>query len=109
MCDWKRLGVVRSRRELGRRLEAAEEVRLLEDDASGVLGRAAQLVRVGDAFVVTNLDDLEAEPGRVGLDDLPDLRVERLGEDDLGPARGMLGDVAGVRGDSRAVVPRRIG
>ena len=30
-----------------------------------------------------NLDDLEAEAERVRLDDLPHLRVQRLGEDDL--------------------------
>ena len=103
------LGVVRDRCELGRRLEAAEEVRLLEDDAGGVFGRLADVVRVGDAVGVRNLDDLEPEAGRVRLHDLPDLRVQRLREDDLRPAGRVLRDVAGVRGHRRAVVPRGVG
>ncbi len=65
-----------------------------------------KLVRIGDAVVVRNLDDLQAEARRVGLDDLAHLRVERLGEDDPCPPGRVLGDVAGVGGDRRPVVAR---
>ena len=104
MRDRKRLGVVRGGGELRRRLQDTEEVRVLEDDARRALRRGAQLVRVGCAVTMRHLDDLEPEPGRVGLHDLPDLRVRRLGDDDLLAARDVLGDEARVRGDRRAVV-----
>ena len=55
-----------------------------------------------------HLDDLEPEAGRVRLHDLAHLRVRRLGDDDLRPARRVLRDVAGVGGDGRAVVARRV-
>jgi hypothetical protein len=57
---------------------------------------------------VRYLDDLEAEPRCVRLDDLAHLRVQRLAEDDLRAARRVLGDEAGVRRDRRAVVARRV-
>ena len=59
--DRERAGVVRGRREVGRRLEHAEEVRLLEDHRRGVLRRRRELVGVGRAAAVRNLDDVEAE------------------------------------------------
>ena len=65
---------------------------------------AASCVRIGRPAVVRHLDHLEPEPRRVGLHDLAHLRIQRLGEDDLRAARGVLGDVAGVGGDGRAVV-----
>ena len=107
--DGERAGVVRGGREVRRRLEAAEEVRLLEDDARGVAGGFAELVGVGDPVAVRHLDDLEPEARRVGLHDLADLRVERLGEHDARAARDVLRDVAGVCGDGRPVVAGRVG
>ena len=85
--DRERLGVVGRRGQLGSRLETAEEVGLLEDDARGILRSAPELVRVRDAVAMRHLDDLEPEPRCVGLHDLPGLRIQRLGEDDLGPPR----------------------
>ena len=76
MGDRQRLGVVRGRCQLRRRLQAAEEVRLLEDRAGGVLGRCAELLGVGDAVAVRHVDDLHPEARRVGPDDLAHLRVE---------------------------------
>ena len=73
--------------ERRRVLEAAEEVGLREDGDRRVLGRCGDAVRIGDAAACGHLDDLEAEPGRVGLHDLAHLRVERLGEHDLACAR----------------------
>ena len=55
-----------------------------------------------------DLDDLEAEPGRVGLDDLAHLRVERLGEHDPRAPGRVLRDVAGVGRDGEAVVAGRV-
>ena len=55
-----------------------------------------------------DLDDLEAEPGRVGLHDLAHLRVERLGEHDPRAPGGVLRDVAGVGRDREAVVAGRV-
>src|SRR5207245_3505311 len=46
VCDRQRLGVAPGGGEVRRRLEAAEEVRLLEDDAGRSIGRATELVRV---------------------------------------------------------------
>ena len=107
--DRERLGVVRRGRKRGRRLEAAEEVRLLEDDGRGVLGRLPKLVRIGRPVAVGHLDDLEAEARRVRLHDLAHLGVRRLGDDDLRLARaGVLRDVARVGGDGRAVVAGRV-
>ena len=102
--DRERAGVVRRRCEVRRGLEHAEEVRLLEDHGSGVLGRGSELVRIGRAAAVRHLDDLEAESGRVRLHDLAHLRVRRLGDDDLRPPGRVLRDEARVGGDRRAVV-----
>ena len=71
----------------GRVLEAAEEVRLREDHRCSALRGRGDACRVRDALRMTDLDHLEAEPGRIGLDDLPHLGVERLGEHDPRPAR----------------------
>ena len=95
-------------RQLGGGLEAAEEVRLLEDHARGVGGGLAELVRVGDSAVVADLDDLEAEPGRVRLHDLPHLRAQCLAEDDLVAAGHVLRDEAGIGGDCCPVVAGRV-
>src|SRR4030095_9820878 len=103
----ERPGLVRRGSELRSRLEAAEEVRLLKDDAGGVRGGLANVVRIGAAVRVRNLDDLEPEPRRVGLHDLANLRVERLREDDLVPPGRVLGDVAGAGGRGRGVAPPR--
>jgi hypothetical protein len=103
--DGERARVVRGGGEVRRLLEATEEVRLLEDHAGGAVGGRAKLVGVGDAVPVRHVDDLEPEARSVGADDLAHLRVERLREDDLGPARGVLRDVAGVRRDGGPVVP----
>ena len=101
-------GVVRGGGEVGRRLQAAEEIRLLEDDARGVTSGGGQLVRVGHAVAVRHLDHLEAEAGRVRLHDLAHLRVERLGDDDARAAGDVLRDVTRVGGDGRAVVAGRV-
>ena len=60
--DRERARLARRRGELGRRLEAAEEVRLLEDHRGRVVGGGGDRCRVGDAVLVRHLDDLEAEP-----------------------------------------------
>jgi hypothetical protein len=104
--DGECLRLVGRGREVGSRLQAAEEVRLLEDHAGRVAGRLGDVVRVGRAVSVGHFDDLEAEAGRVGLDHLAYLRVERLAEDDFRAAGRVLGHVAGVRGDRRPVVTR---
>jgi hypothetical protein len=57
---------------------------------------------------VRHLDDLEAEPRSVGLDDLPHHRVDRLGEHDLRAPGRVLRDVARVGGDRGAVVAGRV-
>ena len=106
--DRERAGVLRGRGQLGRVLEDPEDVRLLEDHGGGVLGRLAHGRRVGRPALVRDLDDLEAEPDRVRLHDLPHLRVQRLREHDLGAARRVLRDEAGVRGDRRPVVAGRV-
>ena len=90
--------------ELGGRLQAAEDVRLLEDHHGSVLGRGGQLRRVRRTVRVRDLDDLHAEARRVGLHDLADLRVQRLGQDDLRPAGVVARDEARVGRDGRAVV-----
>ena len=105
MRDRKRPGVVRDGGQVRRRLEAAEEVGLLEDDARRVGGGLAELVEVGHAPVVGDLDDLEAEAGRVGLHDLAHLRVHGLAEDDLRAPGRVLRDEARVCGHGGAVVP----
>ena len=104
----ERPGVVRRCRKLGRLLEAAKEVRLLEDRAGCVLGGSPKLLGVGDAVAVGHVHDLHPEPWRVGAYDLAHLRVDGLREDELGPACRVLRDVAGVRGDGRPVVAGRI-
>ena len=106
--DRERLGVVRRGGELRRRLEAAEDVRLLEDHGGGALGGTAQRLRIRRPAGVRHLDDLEAEAGCVRLHDLAHLRVRRLGDDDLRPAGRVLGDEARVGGDGRPVVARRV-
>src|SRR6266568_2103733 len=88
--------VVRRTRELGRRLQTAEEVRLLEDLARCAGGCRTELVGVRRAAALRHLDDLETEPRRVRPDDLTYLGVRGLGDDDLRAARGVLRDVAGV-------------
>ena len=88
--DRQRPGVVRGGGQLRRRLEAAEEVRLLEDHGRRALGGArARSSGSVVAVAMRHLDDLEAEAGRVRLHDLAHLRVRRLGDDDLrrGPSR----------------------
>ncbi len=90
------------------RLEHPEEVRLLEDDAGRVLGGGSKLVGVGGALAVRHLDDLEPEAGRIGLHDLSYLGARRFRHGDLGPSRRVLGDVARVRRDGRAVVTRGV-
>ena len=82
MGDRERARLAGGRGERGRILEAAEEVRLREDHGRRTLRRRGDARRVGDAALVADLDDLEPEPGRVGLHDLAHLRVERLGEHD---------------------------
>jgi hypothetical protein len=57
---------------------------------------------------VRDVDDFQAEAGRIRPHDLAHLRVQRLGEHDLRPARRVLRDVAGVGSDGRAVVARRV-
>ena len=69
MRDRQRLGRRRGSRELGRGLEHAEEVRLLEDHRRRVLRGLADALRVGRAALVRHLDDLEPEAGRVRLHD----------------------------------------
>ena len=81
--DRQRAAVVRRGGEVGRRLEAAEEVRLLEDHRGRVGRGLAHAVGIGRAAVVRHLDDLEPEAARVRLHDLAHLRVRRLGDDDL--------------------------
>src|SRR5262249_47658429 len=76
--------------------------------SGGSLGCCGPAVGVGRASVVGNLDDLEAESARVGADDLPHLRVRRLGDDDLGATGGLLGDEARIGGDGRPVVARGV-
>ncbi len=100
--------LVRRLCELGRRLEAAEEVRLLEDDRSRIDGSGGELVRIDRAVPMGHLDDVEAEPRGVRLDDLPHLRAHGLGENDLGALRDVPGHEACVRGDRAAVVAGRV-
>ena len=88
MRDRQRARVVRRRREGRRVLEAAEEVRLLEQHGRGVRRGRAERVRVGRPPVaVRDLDDVEPESRRVRLDDLAHLGVERLREDDRSTVR----------------------
>ena len=89
-------------------LEAAEEVRLREDDRRRALRCGCDARGIRDAVRVSDFDDLEPEPGRIGLDDLAHLGVQRLGEHDLRPTGRMLGDEAGVCGDGETVVPGRV-
>ena len=89
-------------------LQAAEEVRLLEDHGRRALRSRPDAVRIRDAAFVGDLDHLESEPGRVRLHDAAHLRVGRLGQDDLVAAGRVLRDEAGVGGDGRAVVAGRI-
>src|SRR5690348_3407586 len=104
MSDRDRFRLAGDGDELGCRLETAEEVRLLEDDGGRVTGRFRELLRVGRAAPMRYLDHLEAEAGRVGLDDLPNLRTGCLGHDDLRPAGDVLDDVARVGCHRGAVV-----
>src|SRR6266516_292063 len=108
MGDRKRLGVGRSGGQVGRGLEHAEEVWLLEDRAGCVLRGRPELVGIGGTAAVRYLDDLEADARRIGLHDLAHLRVRRLGDHDLRAAGRVLRDVAGVGSDGRAVVTRRV-
>ena len=106
--DRQRLRVVRRGGEVRSRLQAAEEVRLLEDHGRRAVGCLPQLVRIGRAAAVRDLDDLETEAGRIGLHHLADLRVRRLGDDDGRAAGRVLRDVARVRGHGLAVVAGRV-
>ena len=101
--------LVRGRRQRRRVLQAAEEVRLLEEHGGRVDRSGAELVRVGDAVALRHLDDLEAEAGRVGLHDLAHLRIERFGQNDLATIGHMAGDEAGIGGDGGPVVAGRVG
>ena len=94
--------------ELRCRFEAPEEVGLLEDHGGRVLRRVTHAVGIGRASLVRHLDDLEPEARRVGLHDLPHLRVGRLGHDHLRAPRRVLRDEARVGGDGRAVVARGV-
>ena len=94
--------------EVRRRLEATEEVRLLEDHARRVAHRSLELVGVDRPVPVRHLDDIEPEARGVGFDHLAHLRVERLGEHDLRAAGRVLRDVARVGGNGGAVVPRSV-
>ncbi len=106
--DGERAGVAGGSGELGRRLETAEEVRLLEDGRRCALCGIGPSRRVDRAAVVRHLDHLEAETDGVGLDDPAHLRVERLGEHDLRAAGHVLRDEARVGSDGRAVVTGRV-
>ncbi len=106
--DRQRSRLVRRRRELGSRLQTAEEVRLSEEDTGRVLRGTPELVRIGDAVGVRDLDDVEPEPRRVRFHDLAHLWVQRLGQHDLRPAGDVLRHVARVGGDGRPVVARRV-
>jgi len=108
VSDRKRLGVVCGGSQLGCGLEHPEEVRVLEDRTRSVVAGFAQLVGVGRSVAVRHFDDLEPEARRVGLHNLPHLRVRRLGDHHLRPAGRVLGDEACVRSDRRAVVPRGV-
>ena len=102
--DGQRTGFGGRSDDVRRRLEAAEEVRVLEDDAGSVHGGTFQLLEVGRSAPVRDLDDLEPEPRRVCLHDLAHLWIRRLRDDDLVAAGRVLRDVARVGGDARAVV-----
>ena len=79
MGDGQRAGVVGRGGESRRILEDAEEVRLREDHAGGALDRLPELLGVGPPLDVRYLHDLQPEPRREGANDLPGLRVQRLG------------------------------
>jgi hypothetical protein len=106
--DRKRLGVASGGGELGCRLEAAEEVGLLKDHASGVRCGGTELVRVGRSAAMGYLDDFEGESSRVRLHDVPDLRIRRLGDDDPRASGRVLRDEARVGGDRCTVIARRV-
>jgi hypothetical protein len=100
--------VVRGRGQVRRTLEAAEEVRLLEEDARRLARRTGDLVGIGDAAPLRDLDHLEPEARRIRLDHLTHLRVDGLGEDDGRPPGCVPGDVAGIRCHGGPVVARGV-
>ena len=109
MRDRERACVVRRRREgrepaRGRRRSSAAG----RSTAAASSRRGASSSGIGRAAAMGNLDDLEPEARRVCLDDLANLRIRRLGEDDLRPAGHVLRDEARIGGDGRAVVARRV-
>ena len=106
--DRERTRVRRSLGQIGRLLEAAEEVRLLEDHGGRIPRRLCELVRVRDAAPVRHLHDLEPEARRIRLHDLAHLRVDCLREHDLPPIGDVPRDEAGIRRDRGAVVSGRI-
>ena len=108
MRDREGAGLARRLGELRRRLEAAEEVRLLEHDRRRVLRGLRDPLRIGDPVLVRHLDDLEPEARRIRLHDLAHLRAQRLREHDLPPVRHVARDEARVRRDRAAVVARRV-
>ena len=108
MRDGDRPGVAGGGGKVRSRLEAAEEVGLLKNDAGRVRGSLTNLVRSGRPAAVRHLDDLEPEPGCIRLHDLPHLRVRRLGHDDLRSTRRVLCDEAGIGGHRRPVVARGV-
>ena len=105
MRDGERARLLRGRGERGRVLEAAEEVRLREDHRGGVLRRGGEPSGSMTPPSCGDLDDLEPEAGRIGLDDLAHLRVQRLGEDDARAAGHVLRDEARVGRDRKPSYP----
>src|SRR5262249_7022357 len=64
-------------------LKAAEEVRMLQEDASCVVGNCgSQLVRIDGSAGRADSDDLGIEVGEVGLKNLPVFRMHAGGSDD---------------------------
>ena len=63
MRDRERAGLARSLGEVGRRLEAAEEVRLLEEDGRRVLGGFGEALGVGRAAVCGTSTTSRPNPG----------------------------------------------
>ena len=100
--DRQRARLVRRSGQVRRRLETAEDVRLLEDHARRVTGNRGNVVRDVTPSVCPHLDDLEAEPRRVRLHDLAHLRVDRLAQDDLRAPGHVLRHVTRVRRGGRA-------
>jgi hypothetical protein len=91
-------------------LDDAEEVRLGQQQRGGLVARlAAGLLQVGRAVQGADLDELEVEPGRVGVQQLPHPGGDGRADQDLVTAGGG-GDHGGRLGDrARPVVQRGVG